>query len=78
VEGKLPEISQEYEHRLIELENKNSYQEAELLDLGKALIDQDARIERLETTLRALREKVKELAGEGQPPLPANERPPHY
>ena len=68
----------EYERRLLELENKNSYQEAELLDLGKALIDQDARIERLETTLRALREKVKELAGEGQIPLPPNERPPHY
>ena len=70
--------TEDYERRLIELENKNSYQEAELLDLGKALIDQDARIERLETTLRALREKVKELSGEGQVPLPTNERPPHY
>jgi len=68
----------DYERRLLELENKNSYQEAELLDLSKALIDQDLRIERLETTLRALREKVKEMAGEGQAPLPVNERPPHY
>jgi uncharacterized coiled-coil protein SlyX len=68
----------DYERRLIELENKNSYQESELLDLSRALIDQDARIDRLELTLRALREKVKELAGEGQAPLPINERPPHY
>jgi uncharacterized coiled-coil protein SlyX len=68
----------DFERRLIELENKNSYQEAELIDFSQALIAQDARIERLETTLRALREKVKELSGEGQTPLPANERPPHY
>ncbi len=32
----------------------------------------------LEATVRALREKLKEVAGEGQSPLPANERPPHY
>jgi len=74
----MPDLTHDYERRLIELENKNSYQESELQDLSRALIDQDARIERLETTLRALREKVKELAGEGQAPLPANERPPHY
>lgn len=68
----------ELERRLVELESKNSYQEVELGDLSGALIDQDARIRRLEETVRALREKVKELAGEGQPPLPAGERPPHY
>jgi uncharacterized coiled-coil protein SlyX len=69
---------EELERRLFELENKNSFQEVELGDLSRAIIDQDARIRRLEETVRALREKVKDLAGEGQPPLPAGERPPHY
>ena len=68
----------DFEGRLVGLETKNSYQEAELLDLGKAIVDQDARIARLEATVRALREKAKELGGDGRPGLPANERPPHY
>ena len=67
-----------FEGRLIELETKNSYQEAELLDMSKALVDQDDRIARLEATVRALRERLKELGGEGRPALPENERPPHY
>jgi uncharacterized coiled-coil protein SlyX len=71
-------LSMDFERRLFELESKASFQESELLDLSKALVDQGARTERLEATVRALREKVKELAGEGQPPLPTNERPPHY
>jgi uncharacterized coiled-coil protein SlyX len=74
----MPIDTGDFERRLIELENKNSYQEAELHDLSAAILDQDARIERLESILRALREKVKEMAGEGQAPLPLNERPPHY
>jgi uncharacterized coiled-coil protein SlyX len=74
----LPGYSGDFEGRLLELENKNSFQESELRDMSKILVDQDARIERLEATVRALREKVKELAGEGQAPLPAQERPPHY
>jgi uncharacterized coiled-coil protein SlyX len=66
------------EERLIELESKNAFQEAAILDLGKLIVDQEARIAKLETTLRALRDKVKELSGEGQIPLPEGERPPHY
>ena len=68
----------ELERRLIGLESKISFQESEILDMSKAIVERDARIDKLEATVRALREKVKELAGEGQPPLPANERPPHY
>lgn len=67
-----------FERRLIDLESKNSFQESELLDMSKAIISQSARIERLEATIRDLREKVKELSGEGQPELPPDERPPHY
>jgi uncharacterized coiled-coil protein SlyX len=71
-------LAGDFEKRLIDLESKSSFQESELLDMSTALIDQSARIEKLEATIRALREKVKELAGEGQPQLPPNERPPHY
>jgi uncharacterized coiled-coil protein SlyX len=66
------------EPRLIELETKASFQEATLLDMSKLIIEQGARIDRLEATVRALRDKVKEVSGEAQLPLPENERPPHY
>jgi SlyX protein len=66
------------ERRLLELETKASFQEATILDLNKAVIDQGARIERLEATVRSLRERIKESSGDGQQPLPENERPPHY
>ena len=66
------------ERRLVELETKASFQEATIMDLNKAVIDQGARIEKLEATVRSLRERIKETSGDGQPPLPENERPPHY
>jgi SlyX protein len=71
-------MKDDYERRLVELETKSSFQEAALLDMSKLIVDQGARIEKLETTLRALREKLKDMSGEGQMPLPENERPPHY
>jgi uncharacterized coiled-coil protein SlyX len=71
-------FADDFEGRLVELESKNSFQESELHDMSKIIVDQDARIQRLEATVRALREKVKELSGEGPVPLPAQERPPHY
>ncbi len=74
----MPGDERSSETRLLELETKTSYQEAELLEMSKALFEQDRRIERLEALLRDLRDRVKELAGEGQSPLPENERPPHY
>jgi SlyX protein len=66
------------EGRLVELETKASFQEAALLDMSKLIVEQGARIEKLETTVRALRDKLKDVSGEGQSPLPENERPPHY
>ena len=64
--------------RIVELETKASFQEAALLDMSKMIIDQGSRIDKLEVTVRDLREKVKEAVGEGQSPLPESERPPHY
>jgi uncharacterized coiled-coil protein SlyX len=66
------------EHRIVDLESKNTFQEAELLEISKVLTEQNARIERLEATVRILRGKIKELSGEGQAPLLERERPPHY
>jgi SlyX protein len=70
--------NEELERKLIELETKSSYQEAALADMSAMLVAQNARIERLETSMRVLRDKLKELSGEEQLPLPENERPPHY
>ena len=71
-------MNDDNERRLVELETKASFQEAALLDLSKLIIEQGARIEKLETTVRALRDKLKDVSGEGQLPLPEHERPPHY
>ena len=71
-------MEQNTDDRLRELETRSSFQEAAIQDLSAMVVDQASRIERLESTLRALRDKVKELAGEGQGPLPPGERPPHY
>ena len=71
-------MTEELARRIVELETKASYQEAGLLDMSKAIVEQDLRIERLEASLRDLRDKVKDLAGEGRSPLPEGERPPHY
>jgi len=66
------------ENRLVDLETKHSFQEAALLDLNAVIVEQAARIESLEAVVKLLRDKVKELSGEGQGPLPQGERPPHY
>ncbi len=64
--------------RLVDLETKHSFHEAALIDLNAVIVEQTARIESLEAVVKLLRDKVKELAGEGQGPLPQGERPPHY
>jgi SlyX protein len=71
-------MMEDSERRIVELETKVSFQEATIQDLSGMIAQQNARIERLETTVRALRDKLKEESGEGQLPLPENERPPHY
>jgi len=71
-------MDEEVGTRLVELETKAAFQEAAIQDMSGMIALQDARLERLEALVRALREKVKELGGEGQGSLPENERPPHY
>jgi len=68
----------ERDERLMRIETKLSYQEATIADLGEALLEQRNSIASLEGLVRALRGKLGELSGEGQLPLPAGERPPHY
>lgn len=64
--------------RLEALETRNAYQEATIQDLSDQLYRHQQLIDRLESRLETLAEKVKGLAsGEGAP-LPENERPPHY
>jgi SlyX protein len=70
--------SGDLERRLVDLETKHSFQEASILDLSAVIVSQAARIDALESVVRGLRDKVKDLVGEGQEPLPPNERPPHY
>ena len=64
--------------RLEALEVKAAYQEATIGQLSKALFEQEQRVERLERAMKEMASKLKELVGEGLPPMPANERPPHY
>jgi SlyX protein len=71
-------LSDDLERKLVELETKSSFQEAALADMSAIVVAQNARIERLETAMRALRDKLKDLSGESELPLPENERPPHY
>ena len=47
--------------RIVELETKASFQEAALLDMSKMIVEQGSRIDKLEVTVRDLREKVKGL-----------------
>ena len=51
----------DFERRLVEIESKASFQESELIDMSKIIRSQDTRIARLEATLHALIEKMKEL-----------------
>ena len=68
--------NEELEKRIVDLETKASFQEATIADMNKMIIAQGTRIEKLEATLRARRDKVKDMSGEEQ--LPEHERPPHY
>ena len=64
--------------RLEELETRNAYQEATIQDLSTRVYEQQQQIDRMESLLHSLSEKVKGLVAGEAAPLPENERPPHY
>ena len=64
--------------RLEKLEIKASFQEDLIASLSIELNDERMRVQRMERTVAALAEKIKELTGEEIQIMPANERPPHY
>ncbi len=74
----MSEIDQEMRQRIEKLETKISFQESTIEDLSSSLYYQALKLERFERLLRDFASKMKEVAGEAMPPLPQNERPPHY
>ncbi|MBL8966795.1 MAG: SlyX family protein [Spirochaetaceae bacterium] len=74
----MADLESRAERRLDGLETKLAYQERAIAELSDALYSHERRLERLENLFREMAGKLKEVAGEGLPPLPANERPPHY
>ncbi len=64
--------------RLEELETRNAYQEATIEDLSTRIYQQQQLIDRLESQVASLAEKVRSLAAGENAALPENERPPHY
>jgi len=65
------------EQRLIELEERLTFQEAAMQQLNDVVIEQGNAIDRLKVQLTALRaelENVKDTFGS----KPGDERPPHY
>jgi SlyX protein len=65
------------EDRLIDLETKFAHQEMTLEELQKVVLDQNVVIDRLEKTLKILKDRLDALVrGDGSPPV--NEKPPHY
>lgn len=63
--------------RLLDLENRNSHLERTVQELSEGLYAQQRQIDRMESQLRKINERLKDL-GPGQNDLPQNERPPHY
>jgi SlyX protein len=72
------EAPDEARARMEALEVKVAYQDATIEELSGALYEQDLRLDRLERLVKDFAGRLKEVAGEGLPPLPLDERPPHY
>jgi SlyX protein len=66
------------ETRIEALEIKVSYQEKTIAELSSLVYEQSLQVERLDRALRDLGTKFKELAEEGLPGMPSQEKPPHY
>lgn len=66
------------EHRIIELEIKQAYQEDLIQALNQVVADQQKQIGKLEETCKLLNDKIKSLAFGDNQSGQADERPPHY
>lgn len=66
------------DQRITDLETKVSYQEITSGELSRQGWEQQKRIEVLEEQVRLLAKRLTELSEGSLPPLPTNERPPHY
>jgi SlyX protein len=66
------------EQRLIDIEIKILHQEATIEDLNKVIVEQQEKIQNLETTLSGLVKRFRDLTAEGLEVGPHNEKPPHY
>jgi uncharacterized coiled-coil protein SlyX len=68
----------ETDRRIMEFEQKISYQEFEIEQLKEALHEQQLLIANFEKALKVLTERFNEAVGGSQPVGPGNEKPPHY
>ena len=66
------------EARLINIEEKITFQEDLVEELNKTVYQQQQRLERLEEFCRELAGQIRALSEAGNAGLTANERPPHY
>lgn len=63
--------------RMEAAETKLAFMEKTVSDLGALVYEYGRRMDRMENTLRAMRERLVEL-GDDKGQAPASERPPHY
>ncbi|HBA35520.1 MAG TPA: SlyX protein [Gammaproteobacteria bacterium] len=66
------------EERLENLEIKIAYQEDLLQDLNALVAGQQMKIDQLETSLKVLSERLRELSSNTGVNTMVDERPPHY
>lgn len=66
------------EARLTELEVQAAYRDRAVADLDEVVREFTAKIQAMERELETLRQAVTTAVGDGQPPPPADEKPPHY
>ena len=67
-----------FQERLEQVETKIAFQEQSLQELGDTVYQQALRIERLETVIKMLTDRIAELA-EAKPDTTADDEvPPHY
>lgn len=66
------------EDKIIALETKIAYQDASIEDLSSQLFEQQKVIERLESQMKTLGKKIRDVWTGDQTGAPADQKPPHY